>query len=355
MINVKRIGYHLLFWVVLLLYQLSTSISNKSLVGDYWWGDWKILHVLLVEVFFKALFAYGFVYFIIPKFLDTRKYVFFVLSTLVWLYVVAALYIATYYFYMEQIYEIFLWGNKESISTMPKRLTHFGLLLTIFSNLFLPAIILGAIKFYKNQLLLSKVKEEKNKMELRVLKNQLNPHFLFNTLNNLYSFVVNESPKAPDMILRLSGILDYALYKSSKPFVPLQEEVTAIENFIELEKNRYGERLKVSFENKVLPTSTISPLLLLSLVENAFKHGASGDVDEPEIKVKITSSQDEIRCRVWNTKSQYTGEQNDEYKKGIGLFNVARQLDLIYPNIHELKIEEDQTTFSILLHIKPTK
>lgn len=197
------------------------------------------------------------------------------------------------------------------------------------------------------------LEKEKMATELKYLKAQLNPHFLFNTLNNLYSYVVNGSPKAPDMILRLSGMLDYVLYKSQNRAVPLRDEVEAIENFIGLEKNRYGDRLSIDFQTMGDLKVPVSPLLLLSLVENAFKHGASGDIENPKIKIELKVNDVTIHCLVWNTKSQHQGELNDAYKEGIGLSNIKRQLDLIYEDNHELTITDEATTFTVNLLLKP--
>lgn len=198
------------------------------------------------------------------------------------------------------------------------------------------------------------LEKEKLATELKFLKAQINPHFLFNTLNNLYSFVVNQSPKAPDMILHLSAILDYVLYKSQNKTVSLGEELDTIEHFLALEHIRYGDRLAVSFEKEGNMSVAISPLILLSLIENAFKHGASGDIGEPKIDIHIIASTSLIECKVWNTKRPYTGELNDDYKKGIGLSNIKRQLNLVYPNNHELHIDEQADAFSVLLKIEVT-
>lgn len=195
------------------------------------------------------------------------------------------------------------------------------------------------------------LEKEKITTELKFLKAQLNPHFLFNTLNNLYSFVVNGSPKAPDMILRLSGILDYVLYRSQQKEVALREEVATIEHFIALEKIRYGDRLEVSFAKEGSMLAPISPLLLLSSVENAFKHGASGDIDNPKIKIELLEKNNSIHFSVWNTKSKYQGELNDAYKEGIGLSNIKRQLNLIYPERHQLIIEDRTNVFTVSLII----
>ena len=351
-INYYRIGYHLLFWAMFLLYRLTTSTSQKNLIGDYWWGDWKIIYLLFIEVVFKAILAYGFIYFLVPKYLDPKKYFKFGVSSFVWVYIVIGCYVALHFYYLEHIFTISLWWDKKALTTMFERMTHLGFLLSLFSTFIFPTIILSAIKFYKGQMMLSKIEEEKNKMELKVLKNQLNPHFLFNTLNNLYSSVVTNSPQAPDMILRLSGILDYALYKSQNKTVSLEEEIEVIENFIELEKVRYGDRLEVEFESEGNLSVPISPLLLLSFVENAFKHGASGDIDNPKIKIDIKEKNKNIHFNVWNTKSQHQGILTDAHKEGIGLSNTKRQLNLIYPNQHELVIVEEEKTYNISLLIK---
>lgn len=343
---------HLFFWTLWFVYKLTNAVSNRSLKGDYWWGDEAIIHILLVDLVVMAAFAYGIVYFIIPKLLDTKKYVRFFLVLCLWFYFIAALYSAIFYYYIEELYTVYLWSDKEGVASMGKRLTNLPFLLSLFSNFIVPALVLGVIKFYKNKTLLSQIEEEKNKMELRVLKNQLNPHFLFNTLNNLYSFVVTKSPKAPEMVLQLSGILDYALYKSQQKFVSLTEEIQAIGNFIALEQTRYGDRLSVGFDTEVKSDLQISPLLLLSIVENAFKHGASGDIEVPKIKIDLKEQNDEILFNVWNTKAANQGELNDNYKKGIGLSNIRRQLDLTYPDRHQLTITDEAGTFNLSLIIR---
>lgn len=197
------------------------------------------------------------------------------------------------------------------------------------------------------------LEKEKLSTELKFLKAQINPHFLFNTLNNLYAYVVTQSPKAPDMIMRLSGILDYVLYRSQQLNVALSEEVKTIENFLGLEQIRYGDRLRVDYEARGNHNLSISPLILLSLVENAFKHGASGDVDEPHISIRISTHEDTINCKVWNTKSVHKGEFNDAYKEGIGLSNIKRQLKLSYPDRHELRIDDQADSFAVYISLKP--
>ncbi len=230
-------------------------------------------------------------------------------------------------------------------------------ILRIIVRFYSPAMVLLAWESHqesrKEQLRRQKLEKEKMESELKFLKAQINPHFLFNTLNNLYSFVVNDSPKAPDMILQLSGILDYLLYKSQQKTVHLYETLETIQHFIGLEQLRYGDRLQVNFQYGGNTSVPISPLILLSLVENAFKHGASGDIDRPRIHIDIQEAAGAIRCKVWNTKSPYRGELNDAYKEGIGLDNIKRQLRLLYPDAHDLSIQNNEHDFTVSLNIRP--
>lgn len=218
-----------------------------------------------------------------------------------------------------------------------------------------PAMALLALESYfenkKQQVRIQRLEKEKLANELKFLKAQINPNFLFNTLNNLYSYVLHESPKAPDMILRLSGILDYVLYRSQQDTVLLSEEVKTIENFLALKKIHHGERLKVQFQTDGDFSVSVSPLILLSLIENAFKHGTSRDIDHSNIRIHIFEKNKNIYCEVWYTKSPYQGEFNDTYKKEIDLSNIRRQLALVYPQQHDLEIEEEDSFFSVKLKI----
>jgi LytS/YehU family sensor histidine kinase len=147
------------------------------------------------------------------------------------------------------------------------------------------------------------------------------------------------------------------LYKSQGSFVRLIEEIKCIENYINLEKIRYGERLEVSLKKPRQPQNMeVSPLLLLSIVENAFKHGASGNLANSTIKISIKTKNNTLHFNVWNTKNIHLdGAQNDSYKEGIGLSNIKRQLNLLYPNNHVLKITNDTNYFNLNLQITATE
>jgi sensor histidine kinase YesM len=193
--------------------------------------------------------------------------------------------------------------------------------------------------------------KEKINSELQLLKAQVHPHFLFNTLNNIYSFSLEGSPKAPRMILELSSLLSYVLYDCKASDVLLEKEIGIMKDYIELEKERYANRLEVSLniEGEV-KNKYIAPLLLLPFLENAFKHGTSGQLDKPWLSMDIAVKQHTLRCKIANSKNEfsYAGQQ------GIGIQNVQKRLAYLYPGKHELKINDEGNFFvvALLLQLK---
>ena len=191
--------------------------------------------------------------------------------------------------------------------------------------------------------------QEKLQSELQFLRAQTNPHFLFNTLNNIFAVARREAPQTAALVLRLSKLLRFMLYECSKPSIPLSDEVKVIQDLIELEKLRYGERLKINFEEQVdEPNQPIAPLLLLPFVENAFKHGASENRFLTHIEIRLLLKDGDLLFNIQNDKEPNelnTGE-------GLGLHNVRRQLALLYPNKHFLSIENQEDKFSINLTLK---
>ncbi|OXA98610.1 hypothetical protein B0A75_14290 [Flavobacterium oncorhynchi] len=215
--------------------------------------------------------------------------------------------------------------------------------------MFFPASVIGLIRFYKNQQHLSKVEEEKKSMELKTLKNQLNPHFLFNTLNNLYTLTLKKDDKAPEVIAKLSEILDFVLYRCNEDYVSIEKEIALIENYIALEKLRYSEnRLDISFTKDIQESNKISPLIVLTFIENAFKHGVINETEKASIRLKLESKKQQIIFSIENTKPQndFAAISN---KSKIGLINVRKQLDLLYPKKHKIEIRETQTHYTAKL------
>lgn len=199
---------------------------------------------------------------------------------------------------------------------------------------------------YEQQLL-----REKLQSELKFLKAQTNPHFLFNTLNNLYVLAWKKSDKTAEAIMRLSKIMRFMLYDCKAPKIPLTEEAKVIRDYIELEKLRYSDRLTVNYrENIDDPDIAIAPLLLLPFVENSFKHGPTSTTDAASIDIDLQLIAHNLSFTVTNTRGEWhTAEPN--VKGGIGMQNVRRQLDLIYPNHHQLTIQAPEHSYMIQLNI----
>ncbi len=188
---------------------------------------------------------------------------------------------------------------------------------------------------------------EKLKAEQAFLKNQLNPHFLFNTLNNIYSLTLNQSPNAPEAVLKLSELMRYMLYESNVEKINLETEVKYLRNFIELQKMRYSKQIFVDFEVAGdLHSQEVAPLLLISFVENAFKHGDVNNENNP-LKISLLINQNNLNFTVLNHKKN----QNKDDVGGVGLENVQRRLQLIYPNQHSLDIQNSDKDYNCELNI----
>ncbi|MGB0890779.1 MAG: sensor histidine kinase [Flavobacteriaceae bacterium] len=193
------------------------------------------------------------------------------------------------------------------------------------------------------------LKNEKKKTELMHLQSQVNPHFFFNMLNNLYGLVDKDSEKAKKLILKLSDMMRYSIYEGQKEFVTLQEEIDFIHNYIELHKMRYHKNINIEFENDIKDGSLkILPLLFIILVENAFKHGVEVLRNNAFINLSITSKQNEVCIKIENN---FDKEENNT--KGIGLQNLQRRLELVYPKKHKFtsSTKDDIYTTELILKV----
>ncbi|MEL6251489.1 MAG: sensor histidine kinase [Bacteroidota bacterium] len=301
----------------------------------------------------KMLATYVLVYYQIPKFLQKGKYLQFGLSLVLSVYVFTVLYRTINVYVAEPLanqsdYQEPIWEIMTDLSFT------IGVYLVpayFFSFVFLFVKMIKNRAEERNQL--NVLEKEKAISELNFLKAQIHPHFLFNTLNNLYALTLDKSDKAPEVVEKLSEMLDHMLYKSNQEKVPIQKEIDLIQNFIDLETLRYGNRLRLSFKKEVEnEDATISPLVLLSIVENAFKHGVSGAIGEAIIRIHLEVKDYILYFTVFNTKPPMIQEDRANYKGGIGTKNVKRQLELIYPDRHSWHIDEQEDTYEVQLSIE---
>jgi len=312
----------------------------KSAGGPYV-GIYAVINLVNVPIYMMAYYFLKHVQ--IPRLYNTRKMFLFFVSL-----VFSSFFFYTIWRVLGIVYLDELRNNHPAFMTFDRYLVHAV-------QTYSPAFLLLVWEIQEERRAekerIQELEKQKIDTELKFLKAQLNPHFLFNSFNNLYSLVINNDPKAPDMILQLSSILDYILYKSQNKSVPMEEEIGVIEEYIALERIRYGDRLEVALNKVGDLTFPISPLLILSLVENAFKHGASGDIDTPTIKIDIIDTGRQLHCNIWNTKSTHTEVIKDPHKEGIGLSNIKRQLELQYLNQYELEIKDHNNSYNVQLKL----
>lgn len=327
----QRILLHILFWIGVLLY---------FTVGYGHVGEYKL------ELFRSAAFlpnhiwlAYTFFYFLIPWFLlKNRMLTFFGLS-------IVFIVINMYFSYL--INFKFLGSECIQKSTSWNLGSSFLGSLTILGI----AISIKMLRFwYKQKQENLEIQREKLSMELVTLKAQVHPHFLFNTLNNLYSLALEQSRSVPSVIIKLSDLLRYMLYDCNTDLVPLDNELEIMTNYIELEQIRYGDRLEISKNySGDISGKFIPPLLILPLIENCFKHGTSKQLDQCWITISVNAEKDSLQLKLINSKISEAFKRTEP--GGIGLQNIEKRLKLLYGDAYTLTILSEEETFTVSLSI----
>lgn len=342
----NRVLTHVLYW--------TASVLLWAVVGTF--GNPNKLEPLVNKLCYlpAQLFAtYFLIYYQIPKLAYQKKYFSFILSLLGSVYFSAAL----ARFFKIYVYEPVLGFDLgkdpiiDILTDIPSLLGNYVLWVYFFA---LFTVLIKLIKdHFASREKMEVLKRDKANAELGFLKAQLHPHFLFNTLNNLYTLTLYKSDEAPDIVLKLAQILDYTLHQDKNQEISIDKEIELIQNYIDLELLRYGDRLDFKFdENIEIQQVTIAPLVLLSIVENAFKHGASGDHGRPIIHIDLIVENDRLTFEVFNSKPKIAQVDRTNFKKGIGMNNVKRQLTLLYPDRHQFNIEETPDTYKVILTIE---
>jgi sensor histidine kinase YesM len=333
-LNYKRFLNHAGFWSSFILLFL---VIYGPVLDNYPW----LFLSSLVMLPFIMLVVYTINYVLLPTFLKQKKY--FLLGTLI---VLILLMVPP----IPRILVMKLEGEQINF----RNFLDYNLLPFYFET-GLITFIAFSIKLFKER---NREQEQKNRLEkqklqaeLSALKGQLNAHFLFNTLNNLYGLAKKKSEHAPSGILMLSEMLHFVLYDCTQESYSLQKELDFINNYIELEKLRYGERLRIQKEEDLQNGMTeIAPLLLFPFVENSFKHGASKKKDQVWIRIKVTTNRQGLIFEVENNR--YNDPAGDSTSTGgLGLANVQKRLEILYPQRHTLEIRSGDSTFYVRLRI----
>ncbi len=353
----ERIKQHLLFWFIWYLYIAFTNTAAPLSHPE--WSGFKHLEYTLPERFFivisQAPLVYSILYFVFPKIVLKKRYllaliciiVFWFLSGMLSLYIIGKK--------TPQLLELILSTNYPASET---RKGHFSFFIAVLATnkgaftITASALMLKFAKhwyhhYYRNL----QLQKENTEAQMQLLTAQIHPHFLFNTLNNIYSQAQTESPKSSKMIMGLSDMLRYILYEGQKPLVPLKQELTMITEYVNLEKIRYGNKLDVHI---LIPDKHndlyIAPLLLLPFVENCFKHGTSNMLQDPWINLTIELRDTILVMKLMNGKASVNGKIQSQ--SGIGINNVRQRLDLLYKDKHELQIREEEEVFVVDLKVE---
>ena len=345
-VSLRRGGAHALFWMgVLAFYTLFFGRAEAN------YAQSLLFVCLLLPVAVST--SYFVSYVLVPRFLLRRRYGLFALYfgyTLV----------ASVQLELSVLVVSFIYLAEYRISAMnPAALDVFGLVVALYVVVFL-FVAAGLVQRW-HRLREAHGRAERARLEAELqlkeaelsrLKSQINPHFLFNTLNNLYGLTLEDPAAASEMVLRLADMLDYVLYRSDEAFVPLGEEVEHLESFLALERLRYDERVEVSFSVGEMPDEDvcIAPMLLLPFIENSFKHGVSRKAGSSWVRASLAVQNGQLLFEVANSRPQETPDEETN-GEGIGLMNVRRRLELLYPDAYRLDLENEPEQYTVHLEL----
>jgi two-component system LytT family sensor kinase len=340
--DIRRISFYL--WVglaYLLLWVLSESGRQPGSFGAILINEiWRTAYIIVVNY---ILFEYS-----LPSIIRRRRYLLINVLLAIGLFF-AHLFLYTIGLYIWKTIGVGLkiYTELRTYKNIEQELSyHFGFSL---GSVFFFGIIRHIYNYIKLKAAAQRLLIEKQRAELNYLKSQTNPHFLFNTLNNIYSLARDKSDLAPESILRLSKILRFMLYEADGPFVAIEQELKIISDYIALEKLRYDESLRVNLSNDIEDMKqALPPLLLIPLVENAFKHGVSETRTDPFVDIHLSVNNRQLLFLVKNSTEEF--QEKEKLKENIGLSNLRRQLELLYSD-YNLTVQQTDSGFSATLKI----
>lgn len=351
-ITIGRILEHVIFWLIAF-----------GILTFYYGADKpNYLIPLRNNLFYLPIhmaYFYTLAYFIVPKYLYTKQYLKFSLVLIALIVitglvtrVVDILFVDPYLFELQKRMDVmFQWDKMEGSFIQRMTKPYYFVNAVKGTNLIVWTGL--SAKFFK---MWFERRQAATEAELNFLKGQIHPHFLFNTLNNLYSLTLQKSPQSPYVVMGLSEILRYMLYEGSADQISLKRDVEIVESYIALEKVRYEERLDLNFSiSGEIADLNIAPLLILPLVENAFKHGVSEHVGDAWINIDLTVKHSLMKLKISNSKPDVLPHDIKKHKGNIGLENVRKRLAILYPDAYELKLFNEDDMFVAILEIKLDK
>jgi len=337
-----KISTHLLFWFCSIVFAISAFYvaSDHKLILN---SD-LVLRAIIPNIGF-ALAVYFNLYLLIPKFLKTKNYIFYTFWLLILLSISAIL--------IQIIFVYFLKTKSFEDQFRSMFSSHFFTAAFYVGITSLFKFVKDWIQLQEIKLKITQIEREKLEAELNTLKSQLNPHFLFNSLNNIYSLALTNSPRTPEIILKLSDLMRHVLYESRANFIPVKNEVNFLTNFIELQKIRLNNEIEIQYTVKGdIPERKVIPLIFEPFIDNAFKHGIRNPAPEPYIHVFIQFLPEIMRFKVENNFDNTLPGKTSK-SSGIGLKNIERRLKFLYSaNEYKYEVMRTEDTFTILLEVQ---
>ena len=330
--------YHTLFWTMLLL----VLVANDLIMTDKTIAI-AIEHGLIV-VFVYALVVYLNLLYLIPNYLTKNQFWTYLGLLLLSILVITPIEALILYL----IYS----GNPEAQESVVINLNLYfipPLLIASGSTLF--KIINDWVRDLREK---QELEKRTMQSELRFLKSQINPHFLFNTLNSLYALTLKKSDNAPEIVIKLSEMMRYMLYECNEKQVLLSKEVNYLHNYLALEKLRQPKDIDIKFEVEGnVSHQMIAPLMFIPFLENSFKHGLSNNLSDGFVHIYLNVEGEDVLLRIENSKPEKLPMRDPKRKSGgIGLVNVKRRLNLLYPEQYSLNIEDNPKSYAIELGLK---
>ena len=352
-----RIKRHLIFWMVWVLYYGILHAASPFLKPEdaYFQRTRFALTEAVLHVIPQMVMAYMVFYFVLPLYTRKRKILEPIVLAFAFWFVCGYLNL----FMFQKVNPVVLdWLLPDHLlinTQRPPEVSTFMALMATWKGAMTGTAFLVGIHYIKQWFLKEQrnlqLTKENTEAQLQLLMAQVHPHFLFNTLNNIFSQVQYESPKGSQMIMGLSDLLRYILYEGKKSLVPLKHELTMVQEYIDLERIRYGNKLEVHVQ---VPDKTdemyIAPLLLLPFVENCFKHGTSHVLHKPWINLTVEIKESTLVMKLMNGKAPENGALSK--KPGIGIQNVRKRLELLYSDKYELQIREEEEVFVVDLIVE---
>ena len=334
-----RLLQHLAFWSIA-FYILLKNFKTSSVIIPIDLIYTSIFIVFLIVAVYINLLI------LIPRLFQKSRYIFYFISLVVLLGSMTWIYIVLFDVIVDVVFQgYYLISYFDFWDTMK----YFIILIGISSLLHFSK---SWFMYKESQARLSELQKEKVEAELSALKNQINPHFLFNSLNSIYSMVLKQSPVAPEALIRLSDTMRYVIYESNKEKVPLEDEIEFIRNYMALQQLRMSKKDDLKFEvDGDLKNKMIAPLLLIPIIENGFKYGIKGETEASFIHILIVVSEHQLTMTTKNNLGTVDKvERNDA--RGTGLSNLKKRLELIYPGQHSLIIDASEGKFTVTLSIE---